>query len=171
MRFGTTPTAEERRLTRARGRRRRSSQVLAVFLLAMSTAGEGAETARIARVSSKPFPSTIEHLEWQPGGYGITVVARLDYQSILGKVDVRVGKSQTIEILRRSWANVVLDSDAAAAINLPLRIYVHEREDGKTVVSYYCPSSLFADHANEALIALGRELDTLLEGIVRLATK
>ena len=147
------------------------SPAAGIFVLAVTSAAGAAEKAPITRVSSKAFVSTIEHLEWQLGGYGITVVSRLDYRGILENMDVSSRRSQTIEILRRSWAKVVLDSDAAAAIALPLRIYLYERDDGRTVVSYYRPSSQFGDQGNEALMELGRELDSVLEGIVRLATK
>ena len=48
---------------------------------------------------------------------------------------------------------------------------IYEEEDGKTVVSYYQPSSLFNVYGNDGLTAMGEELDTVLQAIVHVATK
>ena len=129
------------------------------------------EGSRIDHVSSKSFDEIIRHLEWGFGGYGLAVVAPLDYQHVLGKIDVAVRRSRMCEVMRRAWAKTTLDHEAAAALDLLVRLYIYEREEGRVVVSYYRPSALFAVYGREGLTALGQQLDTLFRALVHTATR
>ena len=51
------------------------------------------------------------------------------------------------------------------------RIYVYERADGKTVVSYSQPSAIFMAYGHEGLKAFGQALDGKFQAIVQSATK
>lgn len=144
---------------------------LGAVMLAMAGLARAVEVIRIDHVSHKPFEDTIRQLEWGFGGYGLTVVLQLDYQHVLQKIDVPIKRSRMVEIMRRPWGKTIFEHDPAAALDIPFRVYIYEREDGKTVVSYYQPSSLFTAYGKEGLKELGRELDAALQEIVHVATK
>lgn len=57
------------------------------------------------------------------------------------------------------------------ALDVPIRIYVYERDDGTTVVSYYRPSPMFVAYNKPGLQELSQELDNVLRPIVHVATK
>ena len=146
-----------------------------VFLvvLGLSTAVNEANAeplGRIDKVSHKSFGDTVKHLRWAMGGYGMTVAAAFDYQETLKKLKVETGRSVVIEVMRRPWLKSILDYDAAAGLEMPIRIYIYERPEGKTIVSYYKPSVLFGAYQNQALKELGRKLDEKLKAVVDAAT-
>lgn len=144
--------------------------VLWLFLVTAAQVG-GEESARIALVSQKSFDDTVQHLDWQLGGYGITILSRVDFGSLAETVGVSKKGSLILEVMRRSWLKTVFEQEPAAALELPLRIYVHERENGETTVSYYRPSGQFGRYALEALTTLGGELDVTLERVVSAAIR
>lgn len=144
---------------------------LGVVTLAMAGPARAGEVVRIDQVSHKSFQDTVKHLEWGFGGHGLTVVAQLDYANMLKKIGVHVRRSRMFEVMRRPWAKTVFAHDSAAALDIPVRIYVYERDDGKTVVSYYRPSTLFSAYGKDRLRELGEELDTAVREMVHVATK
>jgi uncharacterized protein (DUF302 family) len=90
---------------------------------------------------------------------------------VLGKIDIAVKRNRMFEVMRRAWAKVIFEQDAAAALAFPLRIYIYEREDHRVVVSYYRPSAMFGAYGKEGLTALGQQLDTALGELVHAATR
>ena len=145
--------------------------VAAGAMLAGAGLAGAEEGARIEQVSGKSFEDTVKHLQWGFGGYGLTVVAQFDYAPVLDAAGALVRKSRMFEVTRRAWARVVFQSNPAAALDLPLRVHVYEREDGKTLVSYQRPSALLGTHGADALTRLGEELDTALRDLVRVAIR
>jgi uncharacterized protein (DUF302 family) len=144
---------------------------LAALISAVAGRAFAVDPLRTHWVSERSFQDTIQHLEWGFGGYGITVVARLDYQSLVDKEKGSPRNSGMFLIMRQSWGKTIFEKDAAAVLDMPLRVHVYEGEDGKTVVSYYQPSSLFKVYGNDGLTAMGMEIDAVLENIARVATK
>ena len=76
--------------------------VLWLFLVTAAQVG-GEESARIALVSQKSFDDTVQHLDWQLGGYGITILSRVDFGSLAETVGVSKKGSLILEVMRRSW--------------------------------------------------------------------
>ncbi len=60
----------------------------------------------------------------------------------------------------------VWEADIAAGVDIPIRIHVCEGSDGHTYARYREPSKTFAPYDNDALSALGAELDPIFERIV-----
>jgi hypothetical protein len=75
------------------------------------------------------------------------------------------------EVMRLAWAKTTLDHEAAAALDLPVRLYISKREDRRVVVSYYRPSAMFGAYGKEGLTALGQQLDTALHELTHAATR
>jgi uncharacterized protein (DUF302 family) len=129
------------------------------------------QSNRIDRISNNPFERTVERLKWAFGGYGLTIVATFDYQQILKKLNMNVRRSTIFEVLRRPWAKIIFEQDPAAGLDIPFKVYVYERADGQTIVSYDQPSILFGLYEDEELKAFGQRLDSKFEAIVQSATR
>ena len=56
-----------------------------------------------------------------------------------------------------------------AGLCAPLRVILYEDDKGDTVAEYDRPSSLFGQFGDEAVSAVGRELDDALENTLRRA--
>lgn len=125
---------------------------------------------RVVRVSNKTFDHVIQQLKWRFGGYGITVVNALDYQQILKKMEIDSKKGVIYEILRPQWVETIFEHAPQVGFQIPLRVYVYEKADGKTAVSYYKASMLF-DSENDALEEFWQGLDQKIEAIVRASTR
>jgi len=144
---------------------------LCVLMVLLPTAvSHAAALDQIEQPSARSFDHTVEQLKWAFGGYGMTTVTALDYQQVLKKVHVDVGRAVMFEVMRRDWAKLLLREDPAMGIVLPVRIYVYERADGTTVVTYQRPGAALDAHGHETLRALGAQLDDKLGAVVRQAT-
>jgi uncharacterized protein (DUF302 family) len=144
------------------------SAALAVLIASLASTA-AAEPARIDQVSDRSFDETLQQMEWALGGQAFTIVDRLDYRSLLGKEPESLRKSRLLLVLRRDWGAILVANDPSAALALPFHIHLYERPDGKTVVSYYRPSSLFALDASPRLQALGEEMDAALRAAAQVA--
>jgi uncharacterized protein (DUF302 family) len=65
----------------------------------------------------------------------------------------------------------LLKMDPEAGLGMPGRMYIWERSDGKTMVSYRKPSSDFSKHSDEQLTAMGNKMDGAWNMITEEATK
>jgi len=128
------------------------------------------DSDRVELASGRNFDDTVQHLQWQFGGFGLTVVTALDYQQILKKLKVQVGRAAMFEVMRRDWAKTLLKEDPTLGLILPVRVYVFERPDGVTIVSYQRPGWILETHPSEAVRKFGRMLDTKLQAIATEAT-
>ena len=144
---------------------------LAVAMLVIIGRAPALEGSCIEHVSYKSFDETSRHLAWGFGGYGLAVVAQLDYQHGLGKIDIAARRSRMFEVMRLAWAKTTLDHEAAAALGLPVRLYIYEREDRRIVVSDDRPSAMSGAYGKEGLTALGQQSDTALHELVHAATR
>jgi len=141
-----------------------SRTLLAMILLCALTAAEAID--QVNQASNRDFDDTVTQLQWAFGGYGLTTVTAIDFQQVLKKIKVHAGRAAIFEIMRRDWAKTLLREDVALGWMLPLRVYVFEQSDGKTMVSYSRPSALLGDHKSDVLRALGRQLDEKLHAVV-----
>ncbi len=98
---------------------------------------------RVDRVSTKGFEQTVKQLETALKGHGMMVVATVDYQNMLRMVGANVHGSKTLEFGKPDMMKQVMSAQPDIGLEMPLRTYVYERSDGKTVVSYYKPSAAF----------------------------
>ena len=142
---------------------------LLVVALCLSNASWGGD--RFEVVSQRTFDQTIQQLEWAFGGYGLTKVSSMDYQQILKKVRFDSGRAVVFEVMRREWLKTLMSADPALGATLPVRIYVYERNDGKTVVVYRRPGDEIATHDNTAVNEFGKKLDQKLDAIVAQAAR
>jgi uncharacterized protein (DUF302 family) len=138
--------------------------LLAIIILSALSTAEAID--QVNQESNRDFADTVTRLQWAFGGYGLTTVIAIVFQQLLTKIKVHTGRAAIFEIMRRDWAKTLLHEDAALGWILPLRVYVFEQSDGKTMVSYARPSALLEDHQSDVLRALGRQLDQKLHAVV-----
>ena len=144
---------------------------LIVLALALCLSAPGWAADRVEVVSQRSFPETVQQLQWAFGGYGLTTVSSMDYQKILKKLRFDSGSAVVFEVMRREWLKTLISADPSLGGALPLRVYVYERDDGKTVIAYQKLSDEFSAHQDESVTALAAKLDEKLDAIVAQAAR
>src|SRR5262249_48355986 len=126
---------------------------------------------RVDRVSSSGFEKTVKQLETALKGRGMMIAATLDHQNMLRMVGANVHGSKTSEFAKPDMMKMVMSTEPEVGLEMPMKIYVYERTDGKTVVSYYKPSAGFGRYGKDEVKIMGPMMDKMLDEIVAEATK
>lgn len=126
---------------------------------------------RVDKVSNSNFEKTVKQIETALQKRGFMIVATLDHQNMLTMVGANIKGSKTIEFGKPDMGKMVLPSSPEAGLEMPARIYIWERGDGKAVVSYYKPSSDFSKYGKEDLKKVGEMMDKMLDEVTTEGTK
>jgi uncharacterized protein (DUF302 family) len=144
----------------------------AVFAWTMGTSPVAATGgARIDAVSNTTFDKTVKQLETAIRGRGMMIVATIDHQNMLRMVGANIKGSKTLEFGKPDMMKKVVPSTPEAGLEMPMKIYVYEQADGKTVVSYVKPSAGFGAYGKADLNMVGQMMDKMFEEIVAEATR
>lgn len=122
-------------------------------------------------VSNHSFAETVKRLETAIKKRGMMVVAVLDHQNMLRMVGASIRGSKTLEFGKPDMMKTVIPQHPEAGLEMPIKLYIYERADGKAVVSYYKPSGGFGSYGKESLTKVGQMMDAMLGEIVAEATK
>lgn len=145
--------------------------VPALFLLG-SVALAGAELAnRVDRVSNSGFAETVQRVETALKSRGMMIVATIDHQNMMRMVGASIKGSKTIEFGKADLGKMTVVPNPEVGLEFPGKIYIWERGDGKTVVSYYRPAPALAAYGKDNLKMAGEMMDKMLDGVVAEATK
>ncbi len=125
---------------------------------------------RVDRVSAQNFQTTVKQLETALQSRGFMIVARADHQNMLRMVGANTKGALTIEFGKPDMMKMHLPAHPEIGLEMPMRIYVWERGDGKTVVSYHRPSAVFAAYGPD-LKMMGDMMDGMFDQIAADATK
>ncbi len=126
---------------------------------------------RVDKVSSSGFAQTVKQLETAIKQRGMMIVATIDHQNMLRMVGANIRGAKTIEFGKPDMMKMLLPDNPEIGVEMPLKIYVYERADGKTVVSYRKLSAAFASYGNEQLTSAGQMMDMMLDQIAADAAK
>jgi uncharacterized protein (DUF302 family) len=126
---------------------------------------------RVDKVSNSNFEKTVKQIETALQKRGFMIVATLDHQNMLTMVGVNIKGSKTIEFGKPDMGKMVLPGSPEAGLEMPAKIYIWESGDGKTVVSYYKPSSDFNKYGKEDLKKVGEMMDKMLDEVTTEGTK
>lgn len=137
--------------------------------VAESPAGDPERT--VEKVSASPFQTTVNQLEAAVKANRLMLVGQMNHQNMLTMMNVKIKGSQTFEVFHPQHGKILFENEPAAGIAIPLRLYVYEGADGKTVVTYYKPSAAFAPFKHPELDKLGKTLDGILQNILDAATR
>jgi uncharacterized protein (DUF302 family) len=80
---------------------------------------------------------------------------------------LKIPGNAVLMVFRNDLAVRMLAASVPAGIEAPLRIYLTENADGTATVTYRKPSAVFAPYRSAELDRMARELDPVLEKIVK----
>lgn len=123
----------------------------------------------VEKVSSHPFVATDAKLQAAIKGGRMIVIGEPNFQMMQRMVGRERRPAKAYFIFRPDLGIPIFDNDYAAAMEIPLKLLIFEREDKKTVIRYKQPSSVLADY--KGLGGLGKELDELLAKLTDSAMK
>jgi len=144
---------------------------LAVVLLSGASLAGAESPVRVDKVSSADFARTVQRVETALKGKGMMIVAEINHQSMMSMVGASIKGAKTIEFGKPDMGKMTIVPNPEVGLELPAKIYIWERGDGKTVVSYYRPGPAFAAYGPDNLKMAGEMMDKLLDEIVAQATK
>ena len=126
---------------------------------------------RVDKVSNSDFARTVQQLETALKGKGMMIVATIDHQNMMRMVGASLKGAKTIEFGKPDMGKMTIVANPESGLEMPGKVYVWEREDGKTVVSYYRAAPAFAAYGKDNLKMAGDMMDKMLGEIVIEATK
>ena len=148
------------------------SAMYAAFALLLGAGPVPAQSAdRIDRVSARNFETTVKQLETALQGQGFMIVSRADHQNMLKMVGATVKGARTIDFGRPDMMKMHLPAHPEIGLEMPMRFYLWERGDGKTVVSYRKPSAIFGGYGSDDLKMMGGMMDGMFDQLATAATK
>lgn len=145
--------------------------LLVLGFLSGSALAQTASLVRVDKVSASSFDKTVKQLETAIKARAMMLVATIDHQNMMSMAGVRIKGSKTLEFGGPDMGKMVLTKSPEAGLETPAKIYVYERADGKTVVSYYKPSGGFSSYGKEHTSMAGQMMDKTFEEIVAEGTK
>ena len=148
----------------------RHALLIATGLLAALAPVAAQSQERVDRVSAQNFQTTVKQLETALQSRGFMIVARSDHQNMLRMVGANTKGAITVEFGKPDMMKMNLPAHPEIGLEMPMRIYVWERADGKTVVSYHRPSAVFAAYGPD-LKMMGQMMDGMFDQIAADATK
>lgn len=125
--------------------------------------------AIVEKVIDKPYPQAVARIEAAIKAARFMIIGEPNYQMMQRMVGRERRGAKAYFIFRPDLGTPVFDNDYNAAMEIPLKILIYERDDKKTVVRYKVPSSVLADYSG--LASLGKDLDTMLDNIITTASK
>lgn len=118
-------------------------------------------------LSPHTFDATVSRLEKAVEANKMGLVAQASASRGAAARGVKIRGNAVLMVFRNDYAVRMLAASVPAGIEAPLRLYVTESAEGKVNVIWRLPSAVFAPYGSTELDALARELDPVIEKIVR----
>lgn len=113
------------------------------------------------------FDILVERIEQAIAANKMGLVAQASASRGAASRNVKIPGNAVLEVFRNDFAVRMLAASVPAGIEAPLRIYVTENQDRTASITYRKPTAVFAPYGSKALDEMARELDPILERIVR----
>ena len=139
-----------------------ASLLMAGLTLSLSREAFASEDMAVQTVD-RPFDKVVTDLKRAITGQKMVIVKEVPYQQMLSMVGVKTEKMMGFEIFHPRYGKMMYKSDAAAFVEVPLRILVRE-SGGIVSLEYRRPTVVFAPYSG--LSDLGKELDEVFANIV-----
>ncbi|HUC16158.1 MAG TPA: DUF302 domain-containing protein [Acetobacteraceae bacterium] len=91
----------------------------------------------VEHASSLSFDATVEHLVQAIVDRGMAVFARIDHAANAREAGLSMPPSIVLIYGNAKGGTPVMLATPLAALDLPLRVLVRERDDGKTVIAFH----------------------------------
>lgn len=137
--------------------------------IAAATEIKTPEAVIIEQVVAKPFNAVTRRVEAAIKGARMIIIGEPNYQLMQRMVGRERRAAKAYFIFRQDFGTPIFENDYNAALEVPLKLLMYERDDKKTVLRYYKPSSVLGQY--NGLSALAGQLDELMEKIVAMALK
>ena len=121
-------------------------------------------------MTRQPFDVVVDRLEKAIAANKMGLVAQASASRGAASRGLKIRGNAVLMVFRNDYAVRMLEASVPAGIEAPLRLYVTEVQDDRTNITWRTPSATFAPYAGDGLAALARELDPIIEKIVRDAT-
>ena len=144
---------------------------LTIVMLSGTSLAWAQSLVRVDQVSNSGFEKTVRQVETALKSRGMMIVATIDHQNMMRMVGASIKGSKTIEFGKPDMGKMTVVPNPESGLEVPHRIYIWERGDGKTVVSYYRAAPVFAAYGKENLKQAGEMVDKMLDEIVSEVTK
>jgi len=112
------------------------------------------------------FDETLKRLQAAVGAKGMLLLSTASASQGAAGAGFTIPGNAVLFVFRNDFARRLLAESVAAGFEAPLRLYVTEAPDGRAAVAWRRPSGLFAAYGLAPAIAIGTELDAILEKIV-----
>jgi uncharacterized protein (DUF302 family) len=91
----------------------------------------------IETISAAPFAATVERLTAAIAKAGLILFGRIDHQAGAREAGLEMPPTLVLIYGHPKGGTPVMLAAPAAALDLPLRVLVREREDGRTVIAFH----------------------------------
>jgi uncharacterized protein (DUF302 family) len=91
----------------------------------------------VEHTSPLPFDATVERLVQVITSRGMTIFARIDHAANARDVEMTMPPTTVLLYGNAKGGTPIMLAAPSAALDLPLRVLVREREDGKAVIAYH----------------------------------
>lgn len=112
------------------------------------------------------FDETVNRLQAAVGANGMLLLSTASASQGAAGAGFKIPGNAVLFVFRNDFARRLLAESVAAGFEAPLRLYVTEVPGGTAVVAWRRPSGLFAAYRPAPAVAIGTELDAVLEKIV-----
>ena len=133
--------------------------------LAQSKPSDGSQM-RMSRLS---FGETVSTIQGAIEDQNLMVIHTIDGQKMLRMAGKKVKGMKQIFYFHPRFMKRVIEANKMAGIQIPLKIIVMEKPDGKVVLRYFKPSTLLNQYNGEE--AISAELDAIVEKITKTVSK
>ena len=152
-----------------------SSWVAALALvttaITVPSRAQQAVPGRVDVVSSRGFSATVDAVTTALKKEGMMVVATIDHQNMLRMVGASIKGAKTIEFGKPDMGKTLLPMAAEVGLEMPGKIYVWERGDGATVISYRKVEPLYASYGKPQVAEAGKMMDMMIQNLIHAAAK
>lgn len=152
---------------------RKTARVAVIAAAALVTAF-GAEKEfkadRITVESSRSFDEVADAVKKMAADNGMMVMAEVDQGKMLSMTGLTLN-ARLYLIGNPNVGKQLFSRDRSVGLYVPLRVFIHSGENGKTFVSYDKPSSLLAQFNDGEIKKVAGMLDDKLKGLAAMAAK
>lgn len=120
--------------------------------------------------TGQPFDAFVKKLTAVIGANKMGIVGNACATCGAKSIGVTIPGNRVIMIFNPHFAVRMLKASEAAGIEAPLRLYITEQGNGNARLTYRLPSHVFGAYDVPALDEMAKELDVIVERVVRQAT-
>ncbi len=119
--------------------------------------------------TGKPFGGFLKSLKAAISANKMGIVGEACATCGAKAIGVTIPGNRVVMIFNPHFAVRMLKASEASGIEAPLRLYVTEQKDGTARLTYRLPSHVFGAYKMADLDAMGKELDVIVDRIVKRA--